>query len=85
MENAAVASFYFDRPEREPTFEDHAGIEPADLDAARQEAVRSAKAVVGAEAPEGELCVGCRVDVVNMAGTIVATVPIREVVRIKAE
>ena len=80
-----MASFYFDRPERGPTFEDHTGIEPADLDAARQEAVRSARAVVGAEAPGGELCVGCRVDVVNMAGAIIATVPVRDVVRIRAE
>ena len=77
-----MASFYFERPERGPTFEDHAGIEPMDLDAARQEAVRFAKAVVGARVRKGELCIGCRIDVINVAGTIVATVPVTETVKI---
>ncbi|WP_375402686.1 DUF6894 family protein [uncultured Sphingomonas sp.] len=79
-----MARFYFHLLERGPTFEDHDGIELIDLDAARQQAICSASAVIGAELESGELCVGCRVDITNIAGKTFATVPIKETVKIDA-
>ncbi|WP_375428069.1 DUF6894 family protein [uncultured Sphingomonas sp.] len=79
-----MARFYFQFPERGPTFEDHDGIELIDLDAARQQAICSADAVIGAEVKTGELCVGCRVDIIKVAGKTFATVPIKDTVKIDA-
>lgn len=62
-----MARFYFQPNHRDPTFEDHQGIEPPDLDDARQAATRAARAFIHAEAEKGEPCTSCCVEVSSAA------------------
>ena len=61
-----MARFYFQLNEREPTFEDHEGMEPADLDTARQVATRAARLLLHAEAEKGRPCPCCCIAVPSL-------------------
>jgi hypothetical protein len=54
-----MARFYFQLDERDPTFEDNEGMEPADLDTARQAAAYAARLLLHAEAEKGRPCPCC--------------------------
>jgi hypothetical protein len=63
-----MARFYFQLDEREPTFEDHEGMEPADLDTARQVATRAARVLLHAEAEKGRPCPCCCIAMSSVTG-----------------
>lgn len=69
-----MARFYFHAHEWGTTFEDHEGLGRADLDVARQDATRLARAFMSAEAAEGRPCLTCCVSVADVAGSRVVSV-----------
>ena len=69
-----MARFYFQSNAWGTTFEDHQGIEHADLDAARQDANRLAREFMNCEAAKGTPCPSCCFDVVSVAGSNVMSV-----------
>ncbi len=61
---------------------DEEGREVLDLDAAWAIALTAARDIMAAEVKEGRLCLSCRIDITDEAGSIVATVPFSDAVTI---
>lgn len=61
---------------------DEDGIEVSGPEAIREQAVREARGVMAAEIMEGNLCLGCRIDVYNENRQLVLTLPFRDAVKL---
>lgn len=59
---------------------DEEGLELLDLEAARREAVAGARSIMADELMNGRVCLGCRIEIEDSNGRLLATVPFREAV-----
>ena len=66
--------FYFHLDECGARTRDDEGTDLPDLEAARSHATVQARDIMAAEVKDGRLCVACRIDVANEAGTIMDVV-----------
>ncbi len=64
---------------------DEEGVELANLDAARSEALRAAREVMSAEVREGRLCLSCQIDITEGDGTPLMTLPFRDALVISGQ
>lgn len=77
-----MARYFFNLHECGTVTVDEEGFEQPDLGAARIEALRAARDVMCAEVSEGRLCLGCCIEVVDVTGQVVMSVPFREAITI---
>ena len=61
---------------------DNEGLELANVEAAVSTAVSAARDIMASEVLAGRLCLGCRIEVTEAAGVILATVPFRDAVQV---
>lgn len=74
-----MARYYFNLHECGRITHDDEGSELPTIDAARNRAVREARAIMCAEVLEGRLCLGCSIEVLDDRGRLAANVPFTEV------
>jgi hypothetical protein len=72
--------YFFNLHECGRVTEDGEGADVVDLSAARDRAIREARAIICAEVTEGRLCLSCRIEVHDGDGRCVVAVPFREAV-----
>lgn len=73
-----MARYYFHLHECGRIIHDDEGSELPTLDAARDRAVREARAIMSAEVAQGRLCLGCNIEVLDVRGRLAANIPFKE-------
>ncbi|MBX9930910.1 MAG: hypothetical protein K2Y56_05145 [Methylobacterium sp.] len=74
--------YYLHIRDGERTIPDEEGYDLPDLDAAKAEAVEGARTVLSEKLKIGELLDGQRIDIMDEAGSLLATVWFRDVFRV---
>ena len=77
-----MALFYFHLRDGVDVLLDPEGMELADMDRVRRQALISARSIMSAEALEGRLSFDMRIDVEDTAGAIVLRLPFQDAVTI---
>jgi antirestriction protein ArdC len=77
-----MARYFFNLHECGTVSDDPEGMERADLDHVRQEALRAAREVMCAEVNEGRLCLSCHIEVKDEDGAVVLLLPFAEALTI---
>ena len=77
-----MSRFFFHLHECGTITRDEAGLERADLAAARDEAVRSARGLMAGEILNGHLCLGCHIEVTDESGRSLLLLPFSEAVQV---
>ena len=74
--------YFYDLHECGVFFRDEEGAERDSISDARDDALRAARDIMRAEVSEGRLCLSCKIEVKDAAGTVVLTVPFREAITV---
>jgi hypothetical protein len=77
-----MARFYFHLRDGRDILLDDEGVELDGVEAAREQALRSARSILAAEVLEGRVPLHMRIDVENGAGAIVYRLPFAEAVQV---
>ncbi len=77
-----MPQFYFDLHQCGDVTLDEEGHEATDLDAARQQAIRCARDIMGAELAQGRLCLKCAIVIRDWIGATAMVVPFSEAVAV---
>ena len=76
-----MARYFFNLYECGTLIPDEEGRE-CDFASLREKAIRDARDIMSAEVKKGQLCISCRIEVVDAAGNLVLEVPFREALEI---
>lgn len=77
-----MARYFFHIRDGADYVEDREGADLADLDAARFEAVESAREIVAGCIRSGRILGGKQFEITNISGTLLAVVPFRSVIKL---
>jgi hypothetical protein len=77
-----MARYHFHLHECGTIIRDEEGLKKPDLDSVREQALRSAREIMGGEIKSGKLCLGCHIEVQDEAGQVVLVVPLKDAVEV---
>ena len=81
ISSAAMPRFYFNIIDGQKRIEDPDGSELADLDAARAEALQSARHLLADKVRDGHIVDGQKFEIRDANGAVLATIPFRDAIR----
>lgn len=75
-----MTQYFFHLHQCDKVYRDDVGADVADLAAACARATAAARGLMAAEIVDGKLCLGCRIEIADEAGRVVAIVPFKDAV-----